>query len=730
MARRWCEYFESIGFKITSGYHDKCPMWCARVHTNGGGGGRPNPFTDFIRTSRIGEEKTIRSDYLINSRSNRLKLLAGLIDSDGWVAHKTGYGFVSKFKQLAEKVQWLARSLGLAATLYPRIHSIKSIGFSAEYWHVQISGAGISQIPTLEKHAKEPGRTKVLTNVGISVEPIGDGDWAGVVIDGNHRFLLGNFTVTHNTYSAGAWCYLDWRRDPRFTSIKVAALSEDHLRKNIFSHIHSLHQSASIPYEDPKDVKDIDLYFGLRSAGNEFGFSGVAFKQSSEASGHFKGYKSKPVRRKVPHPKFGYMSRIRILGDEGQNWPSGPFGDFASQMASMSGTEFYKVIISYNPESVSQRVVELAMPEQGWLQEEMETLYEWESKEGWHVLRLDAKMCENVIQHKVVYPGFQTYEGFLKLLKGEGDTSSRYSVFARGWPPLRSQNWTVFPADWPATQRGEAVFDEIICHCASVDCAYQGIDKVVMSVGRFGFASGWTKANGEQVKFLDPANPKQYKSRPVLQVDQQLALLKSNSPSKLGEEIKGKCMNIGIEPEFLCVDASGTGAGTASWLKEYWGDILAIDWGKGATDMKVLAEDAGPAKNYYDRIVSEFWFAAKVWMNPEICALLIHPQIPQNPLTTQLTTRRFRYVKGGKQSVEAKMEFKARNQSSPDEADSLIMLVFLVRSRAHVLPGMARTVDNRKPRMGDDVDTTKGDDNPSPDALQLNESSDEGKDLM
>jgi len=550
------------------------------------------------------------------------------------------------------------------------------------------------------------------------------------VIKDNSIILLQGASSSSKTYSAGAWNYIDWRRDPKYTAIKVAALSEDHLRKNIFSHIHTLHQSCSIPYEDPEDVKDIDLYFGLRSAGNEFGFSGVAFKQSSEASGHFKGYKSKPVKRKTPHPKFGNMSRIRILGDEASSWPSGPFADFASPISQMDGTELSKIILTYNPESVAQRVVELAEPDQGWQMEDMETLYEWTSKEGCHVLRLDAKMCENVVQRKVLYRGFQTYEGFLKLLKGEGDTSSRYSIFARGWPPLRSQNWTVVPASWPSTQRGEAIFDEIICHCASVDCAYQGMDKVIMTVGKYGIASGWVKANGETVKFLDPMNPKLHKSRPVLQYEQQFSLLKSASPSKLAEEIKGKCMNIGIEPSNLVIDGSGQGSGTASWLKEYWGDIMSIDWGRSATEMKVLTEDKGTAKDRFPDIISEMWFAFKEWLNPDVCAVLIHPMLQQNPINVQLTTRRFSFCKGNKQKVESKESYKARNQRSPDEVDSMIMLPHLLRSRANVLPGLSKQSDTRKPVDTDrEVVYAK---NPKPDdALQLfDDDSFEGKDLQ
>ena len=315
------------------------------------------------------------------------------------------------------------------------------------------------------------------------------------------------------------------------------------------------------------------------------------------------------------------------------------------------------------------------------------------------------------------------------LARRNGVTYFTGNTFARGWPPLRSQNWTVIPASWSATQRGEAIFDEIICHCASVDCAYQGMDKVIMTVGKFGLASGWVKANGETVKFLDPINPKLYKSRPVLQYEQQFSLLKSSSPSKLAEEIKGKCMNLGIEPYNLVIDGSGQGSGTASWLKEYWGDIMAIDWGRASTNMKILSEDKGLAKDRFPDIISEMWFAFKEWLNPDVCAVLIHPMIPQNPINVQLTTRRFSFCKGNKQKVESKESYKARNQRSPDEVDSMIMLPHLLRVRANVLPGLSKQTDSRKP-VDDDRETVFAKQPAKEDALQLfDDDSYEGRDL-
>jgi hypothetical protein len=122
-------------------------------------------------------------------------------------------------------------------------------------------------------------------------------------------------------------------------------------------------------------------------------------------------------------------------------------------------------------------------------------------------------------------------------------------------------------------------------------------------------------------------------------------------------------------------------------------------------------------------------FAFKEWLNPDICAILIHPQISPNPINTQMSTRRFCYVKGGKMKVESKPEFKSRNQRSPDEHDSMIMLPFLIRSRAKVLPGMATQLDNRTP-PDDRRDTIPARRPPSDDGLQLlDENEFTGRDL-
>jgi hypothetical protein len=78
--------------------------------------------------------------------------------------------------------------------------------------------------------------------------------------------------------------------------------------------------------------------------------------------------------------------------------------------------------------------------------------------------------------------------------------------------------------------------------------------------------------------------------------------------------------------------------------------------------------------------------------------MLINPIIPNSPLFTQLTTRRYYNVKGGRVQVEAKEVYRARNQGqSPDEADTTQLFVEWCRQRGKVLPGI---MEAKKPEEG------------------------------
>jgi len=165
---------------------------CKRVSL-GTIGAAKNPFREEFRKCLSGKDVFICNEYKINSRTNRLKLLAGLLDGDGYT-HHNHYEICTKFKTLSDDILFLARSLGMAA--YMHIKYVNEV----PYYRITISGelSDIPHILTRKKcHKREQIKDALCT--GFSLENIGIGDYYGFEIDGNSRFVLGDFTVTHNT---------------------------------------------------------------------------------------------------------------------------------------------------------------------------------------------------------------------------------------------------------------------------------------------------------------------------------------------------------------------------------------------------------------------------------------------------------------------------------------------------------------------------------------------------
>jgi endopeptidase Clp ATP-binding regulatory subunit ClpX len=164
--------------------------------------GRVNPISSKLRRlglwgSRSGT-KFIPQIYKTASRKDRLSLLAGLMDTDG---HYSGtcFTYASKSKQLADDVAFVARSLGYAA--YPRPKKGKSQnGTVGIYYYLHIAG-DTSQIPTRTSRKKALRRSlpKDVLRTGFKTRPLPPEEYFGFVLDGDHRYLLDDFTVTHNT---------------------------------------------------------------------------------------------------------------------------------------------------------------------------------------------------------------------------------------------------------------------------------------------------------------------------------------------------------------------------------------------------------------------------------------------------------------------------------------------------------------------------------------------------
>ena len=154
-----------------------------------------------LRTLNLIQNKHIPNNYLINSSENRLKLLAGIIDSDGYYTSQFNcFEIVQKDEKLLIQIKFLCDSLGYRTSVRKKKTSIKSTGFEGEAFRLRIFG-NLNEIPTKVKRKKaRDWKSKVDWKVtGINVEFDKVDDYYGFEIDGNRLFLLEDCTVTHNT---------------------------------------------------------------------------------------------------------------------------------------------------------------------------------------------------------------------------------------------------------------------------------------------------------------------------------------------------------------------------------------------------------------------------------------------------------------------------------------------------------------------------------------------------
>ena len=169
---------------------------------NNKGHKRSNEFLNVLKDYDMINNKHIPDIYKINSRQNRLKLLAGLIDSDGY-QYSNMLEIVQKNVRLADDIEYLAFSLGFMIT---RVECTKGCMYKGEmrngtYQRMNIFGDGLDEIPCVlqRKKCEERQSKKRATCLRFAVKSKGQGTYNGFELDGDGRFLLGDFLVTHNT---------------------------------------------------------------------------------------------------------------------------------------------------------------------------------------------------------------------------------------------------------------------------------------------------------------------------------------------------------------------------------------------------------------------------------------------------------------------------------------------------------------------------------------------------
>jgi replicative DNA helicase len=197
------EYAKELNLQVTKQHKnkEKCPIYAITSGQRGISKYKDNSLQKKLRELGVLECKHIPHIYIQNSQKNRLKLLAGLIDSDGYYDDKFHvFEIVQKNEKLAKEIKFLADSLGFRVSLKTKKAKIKKINYQCDVYRLRIVGH-LDKIPTkiARKQARKLISKREHTHTGISVEYDKVDDYYGFTIDKNHLFLLEDMTVTHNT---------------------------------------------------------------------------------------------------------------------------------------------------------------------------------------------------------------------------------------------------------------------------------------------------------------------------------------------------------------------------------------------------------------------------------------------------------------------------------------------------------------------------------------------------
>lgn len=152
--------------------------------------------------------KEIPMIYLFNTVENRIALLQGLMDSDGYANKNGSCEFCSKSRRLAEQVQFLVRSLGgyasmtVATSSYFNKKKNERI-ICKDRYRVTISfcDESIKPFRLQRKQERVKYRKKYKENIFIeSAEYVGEKAAQCIMVNSDeHLYLTEDFIVTHNT---------------------------------------------------------------------------------------------------------------------------------------------------------------------------------------------------------------------------------------------------------------------------------------------------------------------------------------------------------------------------------------------------------------------------------------------------------------------------------------------------------------------------------------------------
>lgn len=500
----------------------------------------------------------------------------------------------------------------------------------------------------------------------------------------NRLVAVGGSANSTKSRSLAAWGVVSWMCDPENTLVLFTSTSITDSKKRIWGAVDVLLTPLTQAKIAPTRIRSNGSAPYNRANGTIAEYAGLfliaaAPGKDREATGKLIGIKAGPEIQTLPDGSTVSRPRLIIGADELSELSPA----IVESLMNLQSQDPQFVGLS-NPGPRTTPFAEISEPEGGWDSVDLLEDAEWTTRKGGKFIRFDGHQSPNVLARETIYPYLPTLESLAKAAGGEGgENSLGYLRFVRATFFASASTEGVY--NLPELRQALALAtserkpewrEKTVAMLAACDPS-EGNDGdcFPLMYAKVGYLIDGRPA----IEFLE--------TEYLYSDDTNLAVPRT---FQIARQIKEKCEAAGIPPQNFAIDDTMSN----------WADVLSNEWGFGiwavnsngrATDRPAQGAAAKAGETNDDKYVNrtaELWFAPK--------ALLPHKQMYGLPTKAadQMCTRGFQFGKSGvghKLGAEPKKVYRARVGSSPDEADTVFLLIDLAIERFGLLPTAART---------------------------------------
>jgi hypothetical protein len=583
----------------------------------------------------------------------------------------------------------------------------------AEKWSYRAQ-LGYQQIRSREAFEKVTGKKWKSEPWGkwkhcITLTPAGEMDWVGFSTDGNHRFLLGDFTVTHNSDPAGLYAVVRYTTDPTHTLVFVMSTTIAGAKKRIWKTVREYWES--IPNLPGKLLASTNEIKGLNYRGDGYGDSSGIYLLASEKSNE-KAALDKVIGIKAPatgvvDASYDSLMQREEFADLANHFDEETLRDLVPRLYNLSQDRAGKLILIIdemtgmaesilnavntnlkpgnvghfqiiglgNPNLIYDSFGIFSKPKGGWDKVNLLTDDEWETETGGLCIRFNGEKNPRIVEQNERYSWMLRKEDIQDMENRYGRESLFFHRMVLGTWCLEGAALGVYsPADIEMSGAKET---QVI----------------------------WGYEPPKPVSFLDPSFTaggdlalatfgllgKNHEGRMVLKINESIALKTdpTNTTTPVNYQIvkawRTECELRKVKPECAAYDRSGGGIP--------FGDIVSVTWSPrvtgvttgGMASKRPLFGEKHPSTNTpvlacerFSNKATEIWHVAQPFLRAgQIFGIT-------DDLAKELCSRQYDDAKGGdgrKVCIENKRKYKDREGKSPDESDSFLGLVDFCRER-------------------------------------------------